>query len=522
MPSGLRRTHMPLSRGVLALGLAIPLALTACGDQARPGNRGPSGNPVGAGNTERLVAEVGADHAPLLATSGDDALVLAVSEQGTLLSHLSTDGKPFESGEHLETGLGYVQLGDVVALPDGSWFALGSGGMVERDGDAELAFDPVAFRSADGLSWEQVDVNGFDHPVEVIDLEVVSDTVVAAGAYRTAAEPGMGGFEAHVWTSTAAASFHQVELPGVLPPRGYSNESYAGHLAVTGDRLLVAGRVGASASVWASDDEARTWQQVADSALDDVYDISGLAAVGDVVLAGVGEGFMTVLRSTDHGATWAPVDALAVTGDESGWAPVWADEDRFWTLTGIDDTSWSRPEVCYADLDQCGQDPAPRLLTSPDGSAWTAVDLPVEPDVITGTADGRVLVLGVDGDGVVVHTIAAGDSPPAAPAMAEPKTVKLVTLDEGETPQTGVRYHAPMYVHCGMTWFWFGDATWQRTDNGPDVETGAGDEPPEGWPLVGQVLYGYAVLKDADHLEYSFEDEVIATYRRADGAPGCA
>jgi hypothetical protein len=78
-----------------------------------------------------------------------------------------------------------------------------------------------------------------------------------------------------------------------------------------------------------------------------------------------------------------------------------------------------------------------------------------------------------------------------------------------------------MYVHCGMDWFWFGDDTWVRTDNGPDVETGAGEVPPEGWPLVGQVLYGYATLKDADHLEYSFDEEVIATYRRADGAPGC-
>lgn len=509
---------MPLSRGALALGLAIPLTLTACGDNPRPGT---SENPAGGVATERLPAEVGADHAPLIGTSGDDVLVLAVSETGTIVSHLSTDGKPFESGQPSETGLGYVQLGDVVALPDGGWFTLGSGGMVERDGDTELAFDTVAFRSTDGLSWEQVDVDGFAHPVEVNDLEVVSGTVVMAGAYRTAAEPGMGGFEAHVWTSTDAASFDQVELPGVLPPRGYRDESYAGHLAVTGDRLLVGGRVDASATVWASDDEARTWQQVADPALDDLYTISGLAAVGDVVLAGVGEGSTTLLRSTDHGATWASVDALPVTGEQSGWAPVWADQSRFWTLTGIDDTSWSRPEVCYADLDQCGQDPAPRLVTSDDGSTWTAVDLPIEPDAITGTADGRVLILGVDSEGVVVHTIAAGASPPSAPPMDEPKTVELVTLDEGETPQTGVRYHAPMYVHCGMTWFWFGDATWRRTDNGPDVETGAGDEAHEDWPLVEQVLYGYAVLTDANHLEYSFDDGVIATYRRADGAPGC-
>jgi len=512
---------MSLARGLLALALPMSLALTACGDTTRPGTGAPSGNSIGAWDTQRLVAEVGADQAPLLATAGDDALVLAVSEQGTILSHLSTGGRPFEAGEPLETDLGFVQLGDVVALADGGWFTLGSGGMVENDGDTELAFDPVAFRSADGLAWEQVEVTGFGHPVEVNDLAFVNGTLVAAGAYRTAADPGMGGFEARVWTSADGASFAQVDLPGVRPPRGYRDESYAGHLAVTGDRLLAAGRVGGSAAVWTSDGEARTWQQVADPALDDVNDISGLAAVGDVVLAGGGGGSVTALRSTDQGATWAPVDALPVTGEESGWAPVWADQDRFWTLTGIDDTSWSRPEVCYADLDQCGQDPAPRLVTSPDGSAWTAVDLPDDPDQITGTVDGRVLVLGMDGHGVVVHTLAGGTSPPQAPAPAEPNRVELVTLDEGVSPETGVRYHAPMYVHCGMTWFWFGDATWRRTDAGPDVETGSGDEAPESWPLVGQVLYGYAVLTDADHLEYSLDDEVIATYRRADGAPGC-
>ena len=489
----------------------MSLALTACGEATRPRAGAPTGNSIGAWDTQRLVAEVGVDQAPLLATAGDDALVLAVSEQGSILSYLSTEGRPFEAGEPLATDLGFVQLGDVVALPDGGWFTLGSGGTVESDGGTEVAFDLVAFRSADGLAWEQVEVTGFAHPVEINDLAVLDDTLVAVGAYKTAADPGMGGFEGRVWTSTDAASFTQIDLGGVRPPHGYRDESYAGHLVVTGDRLLAAGRIGGSAAVWTSDDGARTWQQVADPALDEVYDISGLAAVGDVVLAGVGDGSVTALRSTDHGSQWAPVSALPVAGDESGWAPVWADQDRFWTLTGIDDTSWSEPEVCYADLDQCGQAPAPRLATSPDGSAWTAVDLPDDPDEITGTTDGRVLVLATDGDGLVVHTLAAGTSPPTAPTPAEPNRVELVTLDEGENPETGVRYHAPMYVHCGMSWFWFGDATWQRTDDGPDVETGAGDSAPESWPLVGQVLYGYAALADADHLEHSIDDEVIAT-----------
>ncbi len=124
--------------------------------------------------------------------------------------------------------------------------------------------------------------------------------------------------------------------------------------------------------------------------------------------------------------------------------------------------------------------------------------------------------------GLVVSTLPAGTSPPMAPVPAAPKTIELVTVEEGETPAVGVRYHAPMYVHCGMDWFWFGDATWRRTDDGPDVETGAGDESPQGWPMSGQVIYGFATLTDADHLEYATDDEVIASYERAEGATGCA
>jgi hypothetical protein len=305
-------------------------------------------------------------------------------------------------------------------------------------------------------------------------------------------------------------------------PRGYRGESYAGHLTLAGDRVLAAGRVDDSATVWSSDDGAGTWQRVSDPTLDDVYDISGLATVGDVVLAGVGEGSVSALRSTDRGETWAPVASLPVSGEEMGWAPVWADRDRFWTLTGVDQTGWDRPEVCYADLDQCGQNPEPRLVTSTDGSDWTAVELPGEPDAITGTTDGRVLVLGVDGSGLVVHSLPAGTSPPEAPADTEPRTVELVTVPEGEALEVGVRYHAPMYLHCGMDWFFLGDTTWRRTDDGPDLETGAGDGPPEGWPLVGQTLFGFATLTDADHLRYSIDDDqVVATYERAEGAPGC-
>ena len=107
-----------------------------------------------------------------------------------------------------------------------------------------------------------------------------------------------------------------------------------------------------------------------------------------------------------------------------------------------------------------------------------------------------------------------------------PERVDLVTVPEGEDPEPGVRYHAPLYVHCGMDWLYLGDTPWQRTDDGPDVETGAGDDVPNGWPIAGQTIYGYATLTRGRVVEYTVgEDdsaEVIATYEKTGTQPpGC-
>lgn len=494
---------------VLALLASLTLVLAACGDATTTPD---SSDEPGTWETQLLEAEVGSDQAPLLAVSGDDVLVLTVSDDGAMTSHLSRDGAPFEAGQPLSTGSEYPQLGGVVAAPDGGWLAMGS-----DDGAGHVV---LAFRSEDGLAWEPAAVTGFADAVDLSDLVVVDGTVIAAGSYRTADNPSEGGFEAHVWASGDGAAFTEVDLPGVRAPRGYRNESYVADLALVGDRLLAVGAA-RGAAVWASDDAAETWSRVSDPALEDIYSASSVAVSGETMVLGVAEERIAALRSTDGGDTWEPVTGLPKPGEEGGWAPVWSDGARFWTLTGVDDMGWSRPEVCYADLDQCGQNPPPRFVASADTAKWTAVELPGEADEIAGTADGRTLALSVERGGVAVHTLPAGTTPPEAPPLPDPETVELVTLAEGERPEVGVRYHAPMYVHCGMRWFWFGDATWRRTDRGAGVETGAGDATPEGWPIVGETIYGYATLTDAEHLEYSIGDDVIATYRRADGAPGC-
>ena len=192
----------------LAVVLAVAVLVAACGDQ-RPETGGSTG-----WHTEHLPGRTAVDVPSLLATDGDDALVLAVDDDGTLQSHLSVAGAGFETGEPLATGEKWVTLGGVARLPDGSWFALGSGGSERVEGDDEFLYTPMAFRSADGLAWEPAEVSGFADALDVSDLVVTDDgTIVATGVYRTEEWPNEGGFEAHVWVSHDGRAFRRSTCP---------------------------------------------------------------------------------------------------------------------------------------------------------------------------------------------------------------------------------------------------------------------------------------------------------------------
>ena len=111
------------------------------------------------------------------------------------------------------------------------------------------------------------------------------------------------------------------------------------------------------------------------------------------------------------------------------------------------------------------------------------------------------------------------------PTVSEPvvPTVELTPVPEDGVLEPGVRYHAPLYVHCGMDWLYLGDRSWRRSDDGPDLHTGAGDEAAEGWPEAQQTLFGFATLTDDGTVEYTIGDgEVIATYELVEEQPpGC-
>lgn len=522
-------------RSVLACLVALSaLSLTACGtgtgDPPSPGTPG--------GWSRQLVeTRPGADAPTGLVADGDDVLVTVLSEDAVLTSHLSSDGGAFETGTPIEIeGGGYPRFADPVRLDD-VWWLLGTGGMT-GEGDAEtLAHEPRALRSEDGLTWEQVDVTGIPGPVDLSRAVAVGGALVVAGDKRNDVDRSGGGasFEAAVWRSEDGATWSQVPLPGVVPLPGYEDESGVHHLAISGDRVLVGGSLSNRGAIWWSEDAGRTWARVESPEIDDLYVVSGLVAEGSTVVAtGSVKGSDTgsrILHSTDGGTTYS-VSADQPTATGEGYAPMWTGGGRFFTIGRPGFESMEDPALCYADLDSCyygGESDVTVVFMSEDGDRWSVLDLSgadVNDEIVglTGTPSGPTLLAHVD-KGVVVSAWPPEAALPEGDAPAAPERVELVTVAEGERPEVGVRYHAPLYIHCGMEWLYLGDEPWQRTDGGPDVETGAGDGPVDGWPIAGQTIYGFATLGEDGVVQYSIggeDDEVIATYEQTGAkAPGC-
>lgn len=495
----------------LAAGAAL---LAGCGTTTD------SPEPAASGEwtTTTFAGESGADSPMVLATEGDDLLVVTVSDKGVLRSGLSSDGGELEAGEPVETGTEYLWLGGAAAH-DGGWFTLGTN---------PVDFEPVGFRSDDGLTWEKVAVDGFTGPADINSIVATDGALVAVGSYRDDEQPDMGGFRATAWRSEDGSTWAEVPLPEA------TGESYADGVAATDAGLVAVGGSDGSGAVWTSTDAGATWSRSQDPDLDGTYAISGPAAQGGVVVVSTtpgDSGRPGILRSDDGGESWSSAAVPPPSEGSEGYAPVWAGGGRFFTVTSTFLEPWESPEVCYADIELCRQDSAVTLYTSADGDTWQRVDTSgigsgedAEVDEVTGTEDGRVVaVQGRYEDGVLLHTWPADAPLPVTDAPGAPPAVEMVEVPRDGELEPGVRYHAPLFVHCGMDWLYLGDRAWLRTDDGPDVETGAGDVGDPDWPIAQQTIFGYATLTDDGVVEYSIGDgEVIATYEPAQRRPpGC-
>jgi photosystem II stability/assembly factor-like uncharacterized protein len=508
-----------------AAGAAV-LLLGGCGSEPHVDGPGDAAPPAAEWTTQAIDLEQGADRELQLATWGDEVVLVGTTEDDVLQSWSGRAGTDLAEGTPLPTEVTYLSLGGTARLGN-RWLTLGSGGLEEVDGDGELLFEAHAYRSEDGGTWEPLDVMGFSGPMEVQELVARGDRWVAVGNRRGAEDPSSGGFEARAWWSTDGEAWTEVALPTS------SNESVATDVAVIGDRLLAVGHDGDDPAMWSSSDGGASWTAASDAALEEVRSLRFIAVHEDTVVVtgsprlGAEEDESTagsvLLRSTDGGETWAAAGQPPPTEDTEGWLPLQGGGDgRFLATTSSFLESWSRPEVCYADIDRCRMDSVEALYESTGGDTWRRVD----PSGLGEGEAGEVWAIETAEDGTVVAVtwdeglrLSTWPGGIDLPTMDEPSlpTTELVQLDEGEEPEVGVAYAAPLHVHCGMGWLYLGDEPWQRTDDGPDVETGAGDPADPDWPIAQQTIFGFATVLDDGTLEYSIGDldgerEVIATY----------
>ena len=517
-----RRTIIRTTFGTAVTALLV--ATTSCGTGSEPvaSEREPASS--GEWELQELDLDVGPDSEPPFATDGAEAIIVTAGEDGAVSSLVSTGGGPFRAGEPHPTDLAPLWLGAAGRLGD-DWIVLGSGGSEEVDGDTTFRKDPVVLRSADGTTWEQLEATGFSGPVDIEESVVADDAMVVVGARREEGDPGSEQFTATAWRSTDGRSWKETRLPDATA------SSYAVDVVDAGDRLLALGGIGNKTVAWASDDDGATWARTTlDGVLKRAH-VNFIAGRGDVLVAtgfvpspdsdeGAGTGHLAY-RSTDGGRHWAPAAQPPPDQGEQWGYPAAGRDGRFFVTTSTYLESWSQPEVCYADIDQCRQDSEVVLYTSDDGDRWERVDTSGfgtgeagEIDDITTLEDGTVIA-GRAGE----HAWTIGRWPgdvdlPTAPPPTK-TTVEIDLLEQGDTPEVGHRYAAPLHIHCGMDWLYLGEQPWQRTDDGPDVETGAGEAASADWPVAQQTIFGFATLVDDDTVEYSIGDgEVIATYGR--------
>lgn len=506
--------------------LLAALFVVACAPATAPVDAAstPAASPV-AWAAQDLEAVPSVDLPFTVAADDEWAVALVVTDDGVVTGFSAGSDGRFRPGAPVKTGIAYLHLGEPVRFA-GGWLVAGSGG---TDGRPD---DPVMLRSTDGATWSVVSTTGLDGVRSGLLLTAVGDRVLAFGASRGVAQ------RMAVWSSTDGARWSPSAAPAA--PSGGRAEVLAAD--VVDDRVVAVGRADDTGAIWVSADEGASWEVVRHDAQEFVSPWDSVAASGDVIVAaGVArgaredgdEGREVLVRSTDGGQTWtAAASPPPSSMGERLPSAVAAGGGRFLTHRYDFVDAWRRPEICYADIERCRQDLHVELWASDGGDRWRRVDISgldggpygqVEATAVTG--EGRVIVAQDTGANPTMWTWPAETPvPSAAPREAMP-TSDVVLLGEDERPQPGRRYGVPLYVHCGMDWLYIAGEPWRRTDDGIDLETGAGDQVPAGWPLAQQTIFGFATLVQDDVIEYSIGGgQVIATYApaAAQEPPVCA
>jgi hypothetical protein len=518
-------------RALVTVVAAVGLVVAGCGGD----DGGPDAvvrGPAEAGTPEWSTARFDGtpvDSATVVAVSGDETVVvttigdrLAAWHAGPDLEFSPADTPAAPPAPPPDAEVGEARLLTAAGGP--------SGFLAVAQRYPELR--PLLFRSADGASWEEVAADGLDEPADITSIAAVDDGWIAVGARRVGPDPASGPFAPGVWHSADGVTWERVDVPG-------AGDVAVRDVAVVGDTAVAVGASDGRAAAWRSDDAGASWQALDLGGAASGIELSSIAVSGDTLVAtapgeGGGEGpGVVVVRSDDGGRTWTPVEPSADVERALGsYGTIAGDVEGFWLTGSTFFDPWQDPHQCYVDLESCTEGSDPVLLRSADGDEWERLDVEAldhgeyfDLSSVATTASGAVVVAGVD-SGITIWTWADGSAEPprfvAPPAEPEPELPPLVEWSAQLEP--GVTYRYPLYVHCGMGVLGeFNGTYWYRSTGSGSPSLEVGDPQTEHWPVAGQTIYGMMTLTADDRIEYSIPSgEVIARYEPRDRQPpGC-
>ena len=378
--------------------------------------------------------------------------------------------------------------------------------------------------SAEGSSWAQLAVDGFDRPASASTVTATDSAVFVTGALRAEENTCCDPFTPVIWRSEDLATWTMTEL------------DVRGDIVAAGSGLLAAGEGSGGAVLWRSDDEGRSWASVPapevgggeDRMFHDMAVGKGvIIAVGTTWGSAGGEG-LVIVSSTDDGGSWVrqELDPGTAGGLEGRHQVQWAG-GAFWIITSRWFDTWDDPDRCYADLASCQAFSESVVLRSEDGFEWAEIDLSaLDPPEYFGL-DGVVET----GDGVVIVGSAENllvwywPSPAAPPLRPPPDALEAPEFDLASRDselEVGTTYRYPLYIHCGMDYLATLNGHYWYLLDAPDgtIETGAGQQPDPSWPVADQTIFGFITLVDENTIEYTIGDgDVIAVYGPSDEPP---
>jgi hypothetical protein len=385
---------------------------------------------------------------------------------------------------------------------------------------------PRLWHSTDGQSWVAMSSSGLDQPADVLAMAASGSVVVAVGALRTGEDPSQGPFEPVIWHTRDLESWTMVR-----PEMGAGLEGVVQEVVATSTGFLPLGRVDGQAVAWRSDDGGESWTSSDPAASDggslelDKLAYDGTTMVGIRQSWGIeGPPGLGGAVSSDDGVTWArwSIDGPAAEGLR--WPGVFHAGGFFWIVSSRSFQAFQNQDSCYADVSRCGMS-EPVLFRSPDGAAWSEIDLGAANlppgfgiDAVIEHRGGIGLV-GSAGQLSVWSGPPGADLPVGSWESPDPPETELV--DGDAVLEIGVTYRYPLYIHCGMSFLASFNNTHWHLESGPPAEVEEGQEVlnPE-WPIAQQTIFGFVTMVDSETVEYSIPSgEVIGVYRADDRRP---